>query len=142
MAWTITNRGKFYFLNNDMSAADLRLGVIAGASLPAGATSPDLNFVSELLAVSGTTEAAASGYARKDLAGVATSEDDTNDWAVLTWTAPTWTAVATGETWRAVFLYVEAGSDAARTLIGVDDTTDLPTNGSDVTYSGASIRLT
>lgn len=126
----------------DMSAADLRMLVLAGASVPAGATNPDLNFVSELLAVSGAVEAAVSGYARKDLAGVALAENDTNDRAELTWTAPVWTAPAAGETWRAVVLYIEGASDAARELFGIDTVTATATSGVDVTYSGGSIRAT
>lgn len=142
MAWTIYNRGKFTIAKIDMSTADLRMLVVAGASVPAGAINPDLNFVSELLAVSGVVEAAAVGYARIDLAAVTLAEDDVNDWAAITWTAPSWSNVASGETWRAIAVYVEGASDAARPLVGIDTVSALPTNGSNITYSGASIRVT
>lgn len=142
MAWTFYNRGKFHIAKNDMSIADLRMLVIAGASLPSGASDIDLNTVSQVLAVSGVVEAAASGYVRKDLAGVTLTEDDTLDKATITWTAPTWTAVAAGETWRAVLLYDEGGgTDATRNLIGIDDTADVATAGVDITYTGGSVSI-
>lgn len=143
MAWTITNRGLFTIASTAIGSADLRILILADEdTLPAGALSVDLDTVADLLGVSGVTEAAASGYSRFDLTGVNLSEDDTNDWVTLSWDAPTWEEVAGGERWVAAALYVEGASDAARPLIGIDVfASPLNTNGSDVTYSGAAIRI-
>lgn len=146
MAWTIWNRGLFEVGNLAVATQDLRLLVLAGASIPAGLTNAasfDLNTVADVLAVSGAVEAAAAGYTRFDLAGIALNEDDTNDYAELVWTDPTWNAVATGETWRAVVLYREVGVDSADIAWGIDVFgAGVPTNGSNITYSGGKLRIT
>jgi hypothetical protein len=145
MAWTIYNKGLFLIANSAITAStDFRGLIVAGASVPAGLTNAaalDLNTVADVLAVSGTTEAAASGYARADLASVAITEDDTNDRVDISWANFTWTTVAAGETWRAFVLYIEGASDAARNVFGIDVFTAVPTNGSNVAYSGAGIRV-
>lgn len=145
MAWTVYNRGLFEIGNLDVDAQDLRLIIIAGASVPAGLTdssSYDLNTVAELLAVSGTTEAAASGYSRFDLAGITLTEDDTDNRAELTWTNPTWNSVAAGETWRAAVLYREVGTDSQDIVWGIDVfASGLATNGSNITYSGGGLNI-
>jgi hypothetical protein len=146
MAWTIYNRGLFEVGNLVVGAAvDLRLLILAGASIPTGLTTGgyDLNTVADVLAVSGAVEAVAAGYARADLAGVAFAEDDTNDYAVVSWTAPSWASVATGETWRAAVLhrYVSA-TDSTNIAWGIDVfPSGVPTNGSPVQYTGASLRI-
>lgn len=145
MAWTIYNRGLFEVGNLDIDAADLRLMVLAGASIPAGLTntaSYDLNTIADVLAVSGAVEAAVAGYVRADLAGLALAEDDTNDYAELTWTAPTWASMPAGETWRAVVLYREVGADSADVAWGIDVfASGVPTNGSNITYTGGALRI-
>jgi hypothetical protein len=140
----IYNRGLYYLQNNAISGStDIRALVIAGASVPGGAQDPDLNFVSELLAVSGVVEAAATNYARQDLAGVALAEDDSGDRTTLTATAPTINSVGAGETWRAVAYYIEGANDAARTLIALDTpASTLPTNGGNITLPALSIITT
>jgi hypothetical protein len=146
MTWTVYNKGLFEIGNLDVDAQDLRGLIIAGASIPAGLTdtsSYDLNFVSNVLAVSGVTEAAASGYVRKTLAGETLTEDDTNNYAELTWTNPVWTAVATGETWRAFVLFRFVTNDADSPVWGIDVfSAGVPTNGSDITYAGGALRIT
>lgn len=146
MAWTIYNKGLHEIAVNAVSGTtDLRLLIVAGASIPAGltdATSYDLNTVANLLAVAGTVEAAAVGYSRADLAGVTLTEDDTNNYVTLTWTAPVWNSVAAGETWRAAVLYRHITNDADSLVWGIDVFgAGVPTNGSNITYTGASLRV-
>lgn len=146
MSWTVYNKGLFEIGNLDVDAADLRILVLAGASIPAGltdASSYDLNTVANVLAVSGAVEAAASGYARADLAGLALAEDDTNNYAELTWDDPVWTTVATGETWRAAVLFRQVTNDADSPVWGIDVfAAGVPTNGSNITYASAAVRIT
>lgn len=128
----MTNRGLFYLTNNAISAStDIRAAVFKG-STPAASTIRDYNFLSDLTAA--MTEAAASGYSRADLAGVAIAENDTPDTVTITATAPSWTSVASGETWTAIGYYIEGASDGARTLLSVDvPSSSLVTNGGNVT---------
>ena len=145
MAWTVYNRGLFEIGNLDIDAAGLRGLIIAGASVPAGltdATSYDLNFVSNVLAVGSVVEAAASGYSRATLAGLSLTEDDTDNRAELVWTNPTWNNVAAGETWRAFVLYRFVTNDADSPVWGLDVfASGLPTNGSNITYSGGGLNI-
>lgn len=138
---TITNRGLYYLLNTATSSStDIRAAVFKGAT-PAASAIRDYNFLSDLAGA--MTEAAASGYSRKDLASVAIAEVDGSDTVTITAAAPSWTAVATGETWTAIAYYVEAASDAARTLIAVDvPASSLVTNGGNVTGPALSITIT
>lgn len=131
------NRGKQLIASAGFTtAADFRVLVLAGASVPAGAEDPDLNFVSDLLAVSGVVEAAAAGYSRQALTGEAVIEDDTNNVVNLDADNPTWASVATGETWRAAVVYKEGASDAARALLSLHTlSAALPTNGSAITLT-------
>lgn len=145
MAWTVYNRGLFEIGNLAVASADLRGLILAGASIPAGLTdtsSFDLNFVSDVLAVSGAVEAAASGYARADLAGISLTEDDTDNRAELTWTNPSWSSVAIGETWRAFVLFRQVGADSANPVWGIDVFgTPIPTNGSNISYTGGGLNI-
>lgn len=141
MAFTFANRGLYYLLNTAISGStDLRMAVFKTAA-PAVGTMRDWNFLSDVTAAA--TEAAASGYARADLAGVALAEDDTNDKATLVATAPTWTSVAAGETWYFVAYYIEGASDSARTLIGIDAPASTQvTNGGNITGPALSVNVT
>lgn len=141
MAFTMTNRGLYYLLNNAVSGStDIRAAVFKG-SAPSAATIRDYNFLSDLTGA--MTEAAASGYSRADLASVAITESDASDNVTITAAAPSWTSVAVGETWTAIGYYIEGASDAARTLIGVDvPSSSLVTNGGNVTGPALSITVT
>lgn len=132
MTMTMTNRGLYHLLNTAISGStDLRAAVFTG-SVPSVASIRDMNFLSDLTAVS--TEAAASGYSRADLAGVTLTENDAADKVTLVATAPEWANVAVGETWTHVAYYIEGASDAARVLVAVDDpASDQVTNGGDIT---------
>lgn len=135
MAAQFYNEGLFRFLSTAVSGStDLRCLVLAGASLPAGTKDKDLDTVADVLAVSGATEAAASGYSRQDLASFTITKDDASDEVDITAAAPTMTNVAAGETWRMVVYYIEGASDAARQLVAYDEpASTLAPNGGDVT---------
>lgn len=134
MAFVWTTRGLFTIANTAISAStDIRQAVFTDAGTPPTAAAVrDMNFLADLTAV--YTEAAASGYARADLASVALTEVDGSDNVTLTAAAPTYTAVAAGETWEAAAFYIEGASDAARVLLGVDTpTSPMITNGGNIT---------
>lgn len=142
MAFVFCNRGLYHLLSAAISGStDLRQAAFTDAGVaPPAATVRDFNFLSELTAV--YTEAAAAGYARADLASVTLTEVDASDNVTLTAAAPTYTAVAAGETWEAVAYYVEGASDAARVLIGVDTpAATVVTNGGDITGPALSVTV-
>lgn len=137
----VTNRGLFTIANTAISAStDIRMAVFKGTT-PTAAAIRDMNFLSDLTAVS--TEAAASGYSRADLASVAITESDASDNVVISAAAPTWTSVAVGETWTHVAYYIEGASDSARVLLSVDiPASTLVTNGGNVTGPALSLTIT
>ena len=143
MAFTFANRGLYYLLNTAISSStDLRQAVFTG-TVPSAATIRDWNFLSDVIADASSAEAVASGYARADLASVTLTEDDTGDKVTLTAAAPTYTAVAAGETWTFVAYYVEGASDAARTLIGIDaPASSQATNGGNITGPALTVNVT
>ena len=143
MAFTFANRGLYTLLNSAISGTtDLRQAVFTG-TVPAAATIRDWNFLSDVIADATSAESVASGYARADLAGVALAEDDALDKATLVATAPTYTAVAAGETWTFVAYYVEGAYDAARTLIGIDaPASSQVTNGGNITGPALTVNVT
>lgn len=141
MPHTMTNRGLFTLMSTAVSGTtDLRAAVFKGTAATVAAIR-DMNFLSDLTAA--MTEAAASGYARADLAGVTLAENDAPDTVTLVATAPTMTTVAVGETWTAIGYYIEGASDAARTLVSVDvPAASLVTNGGNVTLPAFTLTLT
>jgi hypothetical protein len=141
MAFTMTNRGLFYLLNNAISSStDIRAAVFKGTA-PSVATIRDYDFLSSLTGA--MTEAAATNYARVDLAGVTITESDASDNVVIGATAWTMNSVGAGETWTAIGYYIEGASDAARTLIGVDlPSSSITTNGSNITGPALVITIT
>jgi hypothetical protein len=143
MAFTVTNHGKFYIMNNAItSSTDIRAAIFKGTP-PSAATIQDYDFLSSLTGA--MSEAAAAGYSRAalDLAGVAVAEDDTGNLAKITASAWTLTSVASGETWTAIGYFVYNASDSAAPLLGVDaPTSSLVTNGNNVTGPALEIDLT
>ncbi len=133
MAFTYANRGLYTLLNSAISGStDLRQAAFTG-TVPSAATIRDWNTLADVIADASSAEAAASGYARADLASVTLTENDTPDTVTFTAAAPTYTAVAAGETWTFVAYYVEGASDAARLLIGIDQPASTQvTNGGDI----------
>lgn len=143
MAFTFANCGLYTLLNSAVSGTtDLRQAVFTG-TVPSAATIRDWNFLSDVIADATSAEAVASGYARADLAGVTLAEDDALDKVTLVASAPTYTAVAAGETWTFVAYYVEGASDAARTLIGIDaPASSQVTNGGNITGPALTVNVT
>lgn len=143
MAFTFANRGLYYLLNTAISSStDIRQAVFKG-TVPSAATIRDWNFLSDVIADASSDEAAASGYARADLASVTLTESDASDNVTLTAAAPTYTSVAAGETWTFVAYYIEAASDATRTLLGIDaPASSQVTNGGNITGPALSITVT
>ncbi len=140
MPHTVTNRGLFYLQNNAISASTDFRCLVFKTTTPTVSAIRDYNTVADLLAA--TTEAAASGYSRVDLAGVAISESDGSDNVTITATAPTISSVASGETWLGIGYYVEGASDSARTLISVDvPASSVSTNGGDITLPQMSYTI-
>lgn len=145
MASTVYNRGKFLIANLGWPNIDVRALILTHAStLPAGVNNVDLNFVSELLAVSGVTEAAEtgalSGYVRKTLASETVVEDDTGDQANLDAADISYAATESGR-WVAIVLYREGASDAARDLIALLDIEDSGGNPSPLVTNGGTVDL-
>lgn len=143
MAFTFANRGLYTLLNSAISGStDLRQAVFTG-TVPSAATIRDWNTLADVIADAGSAESVASGYARADLAGVTLTEDDALDKVTLVATAPTYTAIAAGETWTFVAYYVEGASDAARTLIGIDaPASSQVTNGGNITGPALTVNVT
>lgn len=139
MANMVTNAAKTDFVAGDLAwdSDDIRVGLLSGASVPAGCLDPDLNDVAGLLAVSGAVECAATNYARKTTSSRTATKDTANDRANMDFANITWTALggAVNETIRAAFTYKEGASDAARRLISVHELTATPTNGGDFTVN-------
>lgn len=138
MADTVYNRGKYLITSGGVvwGTTDVRaLLIVTGDNgvLPSSAWNVDLNFVSELEAVTNINEMSGTGYVRKTMASFTVTEDDTNDRSVLTAANITWTAINAG-TARAIVVYKYNASDAAAELISLHDT-NFPkvTNGGDLT---------
>lgn len=143
MAFVFANRGLYTLLNSAVSGStDIRQAAFTG-TVPAAGTIRDWNFLSDVIADASSAEAVASGYARADLASVTLTESDASDNVTLTAAAPSYGAITAGETWTFVAYYIEDASDAARTLIGVDQpASTLITNGGAVTGPALSVTVT
>lgn len=134
MPFVFANRGLFHLLNVAISGStDIRQAVFTG-TVPPAATVRDWNFLSEVIADASSAESVLAGYVRADIAGVALTELDASDTVTLVGDAPSYGAMPAGETWSFVAWFIEGASDAARTLIGVDNpASTLITNGGAVT---------
>ena len=143
MSFVFATRGLYTLLNVAISGStDLREGVLTNAGTLTAAQIRECNTVADLLALSGIVEAAATNYARQDLASVTLTEGDAADNVTLTATAPTINNVGAGETWRQAFFYIEGANDAARTLVGVDTPASTQvTNGSPITIPALSVTI-
>lgn len=143
MAHYVTNHGLYTLLATAVSGStDLRCGIIKGTT-PTKTQIKDCDTVSDLLNLSGVDEAVASGYARQDLADVALTEADIIDTVLLQADPPVYVAVATGETWKGQFYYIEDTTDATRVLVSVDIfTTPIVTDGNDVNGTAMALMFT
>jgi hypothetical protein len=138
MTEVVYNVAKARFTNGslDWDTTDIRvLAIGVNATTPSQQRDPDLDTVSQLLALAGIAEATGTGYARKTTVRTVT-EDDANDRANLDANTVTYTG-ANGWTAQAFVFYEEGGgTDATRNLISYHDT-GLPfvMNGGDFTIN-------
>lgn len=145
MSHWLTNRGKLLLIQgqwDDGSATVMKLGLLAGASVPTGidteAEIQDFNFVSDLLNTTSVDEPTGGWYSRKDLSRSAASEDDTNNRVNMDAGNLTWTAATAGENIYGAFWYdaTTDTNDGTRQLCGVIIFASVvPTNGSDLTLT-------
>lgn len=113
MAETVTNRGKYLALSGGLTVLDLRMCVILGTQT--GTADPDLNYVSDLDAVSGVS----IHSERVALTGEAVTEDDANNRANADAADVTFAAAAS-VTAQGVAIYHEGtGADSGRALIAI-----------------------
>lgn len=143
MAFVFANRGLYTLITTAFTAStDLRQAVFTG-TVPAAGTVRDWNSLQDVIDDASSAEAAASGYARADVAGLTVTEDDTGNDVDISATAPVYSSVATGETWTFVAWYVEGANDAARTLIGIDaPASSQVTNGGNITGPALAVTVT
>jgi hypothetical protein len=90
-------------------------------------------------------ELAVAGYARQTLAGVTLTKEDTLDYAYLDAVDPTFTGLAGGATIGSVIIFpysthstnrgAATTGDTGQSLLVCYDTTSIPTNGSNVTFT-------
>lgn len=135
MAHVVYNRGKFRILNR--TAVTTYKALLAQ---PAYAANADHNFVSEVTNELGT--GGAGTYVRKTLTTVTVTEDDTNDRAIFTSDAVTWTGLVSNPAsqtagWFVIFEDL-GGADTANPLIVALDLTDFITDGNDLTVQPSS----
>jgi hypothetical protein len=97
-------------------------------------------FVSDVVADE-VTNSVGTGYARKTLTGKTVTVDQANDRVVFDASDVIYTAVETNETWDAVILYLDSGSDATSKLIAYIEIDALVTNGSDASIVWASTGI-
>lgn len=127
MANLVTNKCKYELFTGD---ANLDAATLKVLLLKSSTPDPDTNFVSDLTPAS--NEISVAGYSRQTLGGVTVTEDDTNDFAYLDATDPTFTALAAGQTvtWAILFRFVTVDADSP--VYAAYDVTDTPTNGGDI----------
>lgn len=132
---TYTN-GRNRFAAGDTAWDSSTIGVLVLETTAAGAYNPDLDTVSDLLAVGSVAEAVGTGYLRKTLGSKTITNDDTNNWAVLDAADVTWTGANWGDV-KALVLFDEGGgTDGTRYLLSYHDEglSTATTNGGDFTY--------
>lgn len=148
MADTVYNRFKHRSVTGATAIGTATIKALLLETTAAGAYDPDLNTVTDLLAVGSVAEMVATGYVRKTVTLTAT-EDDTNNRDNIALTSVTWTALGVagggdGSIVAVVFYDEGGGTDGTRYLISYHDTGfPIVTNGGDVTVNAGDIlRLT
>jgi hypothetical protein len=141
----LTNRGKLLLMQghwDDAGATVIRLGLLAGASIPTAidteAEIQDLDTVDAFLTLTGVDEPVAGWYSRKNLTRTNAAEDDTNNRVNLDAADVTWTAATAGTSIYGAFYYdaTTDTNDTTRLLMGVIlFGSVVPTNGSDLTLT-------
>jgi hypothetical protein len=137
----LTNRGVLRLLQNkwnDTAGTVLKAGIIVGSSVPSGLTEVnirDVNFISDLLALTDVDEATDPSYVRQTITRTAAVEDDSNNRINMDASDIDWDTI-TNTTACAMFWFDDAGgSDSAREVYGVDIfSTSVVTNGAGWIY--------
>lgn len=81
-------------------------------------------------------EMTVSGYARQAMAGLAVTDDGIRVKLTSTPSVITWTGLASGETVGGAIMFDQAGgADNARRVMGYYDTTNIATNGGNITLT-------
>lgn len=139
MAMTLTNRGLFT-INPTMwnVPADIGVGLLAGSAVPGALTVAaiqDVNFITDLLALTGVDEPTDGSYARVNPLTLGTAvEDDTNNRVNYPSGDADFGALTNTDVYAA-FIYVDGASDAARVVLAVDILASVATtNGSGTVY--------
>ena len=141
VADTVYNRGKYLLTTEAWTGIDVRallLVTVGDIALPSGAWDVDLNVVDDVLNVTNVNEMSGTGYVRKTLGGLTTTEDDTGNQVVLDANDITWTGIDAGIA-QGILIYKYNASDASAQIISVHDT-NFPktTNGGDLTVAWPS----
>jgi hypothetical protein len=141
MAEIVFNRHKKLAGDNYWASGSLVFRCLTFSAATEGTTNnPDRNFVNDvILGANGGTENTGTGYTRKDCTSRTSTQDDTNNRAVLSLATITWTGANWGTTVALGFYQ----------RIGADDTTpaDDPlvawyTTGFPVTTNGGDLSIT
>lgn len=139
-----TNKGKADLAGGGIAGREFRFVVVTAAPASA-AVAADLNFLADVTA----NEATFTNYARRTLASVAVTEDDTNDRAAITAANPaTYTAAGgtTNNTVTGAWIVRRAtnGADTPATdvLWCYLATTPITTNGGDLTFNFGANGIT
>lgn len=152
MSDTVYNRFKYRNARGDtiIGTSDFRMLLLETTA--AGAFNPDLDTVTDLLAVGGVAELTATNYARATLAGETTGAgpDDANDRMNADFTDQVFTslgvAAGTDGSVVAAVVYDEGGgTDATRQLVSYHDSGfPVVTNGQNLTVATPNdwLRLT
>lgn len=141
MSTIFATRGLFTLVDAAINAAsDIRQAVFTG-TVPAAATIRDWNTLADVIADPTSAESVAAGYARADLAAPVLTENDGTDNVTITVAAYTYLAVAAGETWTFAAHYVEAATDATRTLISIDNPPAQITFGGNITGPALAVTV-
>ncbi|MGE0342571.1 MAG: hypothetical protein AB7O86_05845 [Porticoccaceae bacterium] len=141
----ITAKGAVALMNGDFDDnATWKVLLLSGAAAPAAldtlAEVSNVNFVTDLLALTGVDECTGTGYARKAITPGTIEENDTSDRADLPVDAVlTYTAADFGDVYAAVF-FLDTGDDSTATVVSIDIfATPITTNTGDFTYTMADV---
>jgi hypothetical protein len=142
MAETVYNVAKTRIATGATDLDTHTLKMLLLKTTAAGAFNPDLDSVTELLAVGGVVECDFTGYVRKTLTSVTATQDDVNNRANIDAVNVTWDPAggATNNTPVAAVIYHDVdGTDANSRLISYHDTNfgTTATNGSPYTVNVA-----
>lgn len=138
----LTNRGLYLLMSTDFDAIDFRAMLIKNEV--AAATGRDHNTLNE--AITAGTEADCTGYSRKTLAGVTTTESDASDNVTVAFSSVSWGALggASNCAIAQMVIYKYNASDSSAEVIAYVGGSSLSftTNGSTVTSTTPTFTAT